>query len=471
MVANLQERIKILEQLNQIRQRKNEQDDFLLFCKRSCNDYISGWVHVDICRRLEKFARDVYEKKSPRLMMFMPPRHGKSFHFSERFPAWALGKYSNLEYISTSYGQTLSEEFSGKCRDLIKGDWIREIFPDFNLRKEYKSLQKWKTTNGGSFIAGSVDSGITGKGGHIISIDDPHKNGKEALSDTMRNNVINWYKSTVYTRRYKGGGILIIQTRWHEDDLSGYLLRTEPNKWEVICYPAIATEDELYRKKGEALCPELFDINDLMDTKSTLGEYNWNAQYQQDPLPAGGTLFKVNDWRYFQPSIDCYYERVIQVWDFSFKGEEDSDYTVGQVWAKKGANFYLLDQVRGKWEFPEQIVQVQLLSKKYPNAYSKYIEDKANGSAVISLLKNKISGLIAFNPKTDKISRALVVQPFQQAGNIYLPNPQFYPWVNEYVSEHSKFPRAKHDDQVDCTALAIIQLSKNSLDSLKALVC
>ncbi|RDB37346.1 MAG: terminase [Spirobacillus cienkowskii] len=469
MSIDLKERILILEKLNQIKKRKNEQDDFLLFCKKSSKDYVSSWVHIDICRRLEKFARDVREKKSPRLMMFMPPRHGKSFHFSERFPAWVMGKYSNLEYISTSYGQTLSEEFSGKCRDLIKEDFIRDIFPDFNLRKDYKSLQKWKTTNGGSFIAGSVDSGITGKGGHIISIDDPHKNGQEALSDTMRNKVIEWYKSTVFTRRYAGGGILIIQTRWHEDDLAGYLLRTQKNVWEVVCYPAIATQDEKFRKKGEALFPELYPLEFLKEQKETLGEYNWNAQYQQDPLPVSGTLFKAEDWRYYQNYFDNY-DRVIQVWDFSFKGDDDSDYTVGQVWAKKGANFYLLDQVRGKWEFPEQIVQVQLLSKKHPQSYAKYIEDKANGSAVISLLKNKISGLIPFNPRTDKISRALVVQPFQQAGNLFLPNSQLNPWVNEYVSEHSKFPRAKHDDQVDCTALAIIQLSKGSIDNLRSLV-
>ena len=470
MTNNLQERIRTLELLNQIKRRKNEQDDFLNFCQKSFSDYIPGWVHVDICRKLEKFAQDVIDKKSPRLMMFMPPRHGKSFHFSERFPAWFLGKYPKGEYISTSYGQTLSEEFSGKCRDLIKEDWIKEIFPKFDLKKDCKSLQKWKTTYGGSFIAGSVDSGITGKGGHIISIDDPHKNGQEALSDTMRNKVINWYKSTVYTRRYKGAGILIIQTRWHEDDLSGYLLRTEPHKWQVVCYPAIATEHEINRKRGEALFPELYDLEALQDIKETIGDYNWNAQYQQDPLPASGTLFKKEDWRYYDQPF-TFYDRIIQTWDFSFKGSEDNDFTVGQVWGKKGVNLYLLDQVRGHWDFPQQIEQVKLLSNKYPLAHAKYIEDKANGSAVISMLKNKISGLIPFNPKTEKFNRGLVVQPLQQAGNIYLPNPKLFPWVPEYVSEMSKFPKAKYDDQFDCTALAVIQLSNDGLERLKALVC
>jgi predicted phage terminase large subunit-like protein len=180
-------------------------------------------------------------------------------------------------------------------------------------------------------------------------------------------------------------------------------------------------------------------------------------------------LFKKEDWRYYDQPF-TFYDRIIQTWDFSFKGSEDNDFTVGQVWGKKGVNLYLLDQVRGHWDFPQQIEQVKLLSNKYPLAHAKYIEDKANGSAVISMLKNKISGLIPFNPKTEKFNRGLVVQPLQQAGNIYLPNPKLFPWVPEYVSEMSKFPKAKYDDQFDCTALAVIQLSNGGLERLKALL-
>lgn len=470
MVANLQERIKILEQLNQIKQRKNEQDDFLSFCIKSYSSYKAGWVHKEICKKLEKFAQDVADKKSPRLMIFMPPRHGKSFLVSERFPAWVLGKYPEFQFISATYGQSLTQGFSRKCRELLKSKWIQEIFPNFGLKKDSKSVDFWETTYGGAFIATSVGGSVTGKGANILSIDDPHKGIEEVLSEVIRNKTHDWFKTDALTRLAPGGGVILTLTRWHDDDLAARILAEDTdNEWEVVCYPAIATEDEPHRKKGEALHPERYNLEALKKILKSIGTFFFNALFQQDPQPVGGTLFKVNLWRYYQQSIDCY-DRVIQVWDFSFKGEDESDYTVGQVWGKKGANFYLLDQVRGKWEFPEQIAQVKLLSLKHPNAYSKYIEDKANGSAVISLLKNKISGLIPFKPKTDKISRALVVQPFQQAGNLFLPNPQLNPWVKEYIEEHSRFPKGKNDDQVDCTSLAIIQLSKNSLDSLKALV-
>nr|BFD33634.1 phage terminase large subunit [Pigmentibacter ruber] len=470
MSIDIQERIAILEKLKKIKERKKEQDDFLSFCIKSFPRYKAGWVHEEICKKLEKFAHDVYLEKSPRLMIFMPPRHGKSFLVSERFPAWVLGKYPYFEFISATYGKSLTQGFSRKCRNLIHSKWIKEIFPNFDLKKDSKSVDFWETTYGGAFIATSIGGSVTGKGAHILSIDDPHKGIEEVLSEVMRNKTHDWYKTDAFTRLLPGGGVILTLTRWHDDDLAARILAEDTdNEWEVICYPAIATEDEAHRKKGEALHPERYPLKMLQKLLKTLGSFFFNALYQQDPVPASGTVFKKEFWRFYNERF-TFYDKIIQVWDLSFKGDEKSDYTVGQVWGKKGANFYLLDQVRGQWEFTQQIEQIKMLSKKYPLAYSKYIEEKATATAVISTLKKEITGLIPFNPKSDKYSRALVAQPPQQAGNIHLPNPQLNPWVNDYIDEHSRFPKGKNDDQVDCTSLAMIQLNNNGLEHLKALV-
>lgn len=206
-------------------ERELSKKSLLEFLKQSYPKYIAGWVHVDICLRLEKFLDDVVAGKNPRLMLFMPPRHGKSIIASQHFPAWALGRHPEFEIIAASYGSSLPIKFSRNVRSLLRNVKYQRIFPDAMLDKENENVEGWSTTEGGGFIPAGVGGGITGKGAHILIIDDPVKDAEEADSEAIREATWDWYGSTAYTRLAPQSGVLVIQTRWHDDDLSGRLIQ------------------------------------------------------------------------------------------------------------------------------------------------------------------------------------------------------------------------------------------------------
>lgn len=439
-----------------IRRRNN----LLRFVKDSFPLYKAGWVHKDICERLEKFSKDVEQQKSPRLMLFMPPRHGKSFIASERFPVWHLGRNPSHQILLTSYGQILSDKFSKRARSLARSQIVTESFPNFILDSERQAVQEWETSAGGGYRSVGIGGGATGTGCDILIIDDPIKNAMEANSKAKRDSDWEWYQTTAYTRLMPGGGILIIQTRWHEDDLSGRLLKAtsdEGDNWETVIYPAIAEHDESYRKAGEALHPERFDIVKLTRIKNVIKSRAWNSLYQQRPTSVEGSLFKREWWRYFS-EIPSRFERVIQSWDCSFKGGEENDFVAGFTVGKIGADYYLLDRVKGKFDFVETIPQVKNFSEKWPDAKPILIEDKANGPAVISSLKGKISGLLAFLPEGSKEARATVCTPIVESGNIFLPRDAS--WVPDFIEEAASFPKGMNDDQVDAMTQALIYLQE-----------
>jgi hypothetical protein len=257
--------------------------------------YEAGWVHKDICARLEKFSLDVAERKSPRLMLCVPPRHGKSEIVSRNFPAWHLGKYPEHEFIACSYASDLALGFSRKVREIVRSTEYQMLFPEVELAKDSQRADQWNTTHSGGYAAAGVGGPITGKGASILVIDDPVKNREEADSESIRQSIWDWYTSTAYTRLAPGGVVLIIQTRWHDDDLSGRLLmqmaKEEGDDWEVIEYPAIATEDERYRRKGEALHPARYPLDALRRIKRAIGDRDWSALYQQKPVADDGDFF------------------------------------------------------------------------------------------------------------------------------------------------------------------------------------
>ena len=284
-------------------QRELAARDLLHYIERSMPHYKAGWVHEDICRRLEKFVRDVENQLSPRLMLWMPPRHGKSEIASVRFPEWVLGRHPEWEFIATSYALDLPLGFSRRIRSRIPEADYKAIFPRTNLSKDATSAESWRTTAGGGYRAAGVGGGITGMGAHILLIDDPVKDQEEADSETIRQKVWDWFGTTAYTRLAPGGGILVIQTRWHDDDLSGRLqeqmgevkkeigeLREEIRErertmstraeqqivegmkqqleelhktydnWEIVSYPAMAEHNEYFEKRSGAIKREGYDF-------------------------------------------------------------------------------------------------------------------------------------------------------------------------------------------------------------------
>lgn len=301
-------------------------------------------------------------------------------------------------------------------------------------------------------------------GGDIILIDDPFKDRASADSPTIRQNVWDWYTSTLYTRLAPGGGIIIINTRWHMDDLSGRLLAAEAagdgDTWQVINFPALAEQDEPYRKTGEPLSPERYSLEQLQKIKSAIGSRDWETLYQQHPVPDTGAIFRDDWFKYWTPTdLPNRFEAMAMSWDMTFKDSASSDFVVGQVWGKQGAQFFLLDQVRGRWSFTETVEQFIRLSEKWPHATRKYIEDKANGPAVIDTLKNRIAGIIPVEPDGGKTARAYAITPLMEAGNVFFPAPGLCPWLNELTSELLQFPSAAHDDQVDALTQALRMLT------------
>ncbi len=268
---------------------------FLLpFIQRFNPEYRAGWFHKDLTRRLEKFSQDVADGLSPRLMIEVPPRHGKSVTTTVNFPPWHLGHHPNHEFIICSYASQLAMTFSRGVREIIRDEAYQSLFPRTELKADTTSAEHWRTTKGGGLLAAGVGGPMTGNGAHILVIDDPVKNAQEAESETIREGHEQWYNSTAYTRLAPGGGVLFIMTRWHHDDLAGRLLKKMAeggDQWEVVSYPAVAMEDEPYRRKGEALHPERYDEIALNRIQKAVGERTWWSLYQQQPTPDEGSYF------------------------------------------------------------------------------------------------------------------------------------------------------------------------------------
>ena len=460
------------EVLKELLRRSLARQTLLGFTLYTFPEYQAGWVHEEICQKLDYFLDKVKRKESPRLMLTMPPRSGKTEIASRRFPAYVLGRYPDTSIIATSYSSDLASRNNRDVQRVIDDNLYHNLFPDTTLfGKNIRSVANGSYLRNsdifevvghkGVYKSAGVGAGITGMGGDILIIDDVFKDRQEADSPTIRDKVYNWYTSTLYTRLAPGGGILIIMTRWHHDDLCGRLLEKDKDtkKWEVIEYPAIATHDEPHRKKGEALHPERYPLEELLRIKSDVGSRDWEALYQQRPTIDGGAVFK-EEWIKYWTTLPNSFDTMIISWDMTFKGADTNDYVVGQVWGRKGSECYFIDQVRKHMTFTEALQAFIDLSNKYPRALKKLVEDKANGPAVIDVLKKHVQGIVTIIPKESKVARAYAVTPMWEAGNVYIPSPLIAPWIKDYKTELTNFPVVAHDDQVDATTQALRELQQ-----------
>ena len=449
-----------------IRRAENElkireaRNNLLSFISVTYKDYKIGWVHQEICQTLD-FLKDLIDGKRPRLIITMPPRSGKSEIVSRRFPAYFLGKYPDLSIISVSYSATLAEDFCRDVQRIIDSDEYKAIFP--NTKLSDKKDKNYKRTSDifeivdhkGVYCSAGVGGGITGKGCDILIIDDPIKNRQEANSENTRKKIFDWYSSTAYTRLSPIGGVIMMCTRWHLDDLIGKVLSDKNQKpFHVISYPAIAEHDEPHRKQGEALHPERFSLEILNEIKSTLSASDWLSLYQQRPTPEGGAIFEVSKLRYFDESSEPKrFDQIVGSWDMTFKENKTSDFVVGQLWGRKGSEFYLLDMVRDRMDFVKTLKVFINFANKHKNCNCWLVEDKANGTAIISTLKKHISGIIPITPKESKQERAYAITPYLEAGNIFFPKNQNF--TKDLEEEMLQFPAGAHDDTVDSMTQAL----------------
>ena len=450
-----------------IRRAENElkireaRNNLLSFISVTYKDYKIGWVHQEICETLDLFLKDLIDGKRPRLIITMPPRSGKSEIVSRRFPAYFLGKYPDLSIISVSYSATLAEDFCRDVQRIIDSDEYKAIFP--NTKLSDKKDKNYKRTSDifeivdhkGVYCSAGVGGGITGKGCDILIIDDPIKNRQEANSENTRKKIFDWYSSTAYTRLSPIGGVIMMCTRWHLDDLIGKVLSDKNQKpFHVISYPAIAEHDEPHRKQGEALHPERFSLEILNEIKSTLSASDWLSLYQQRPTPEGGAIFETSKLRYYdETSEPKRFDQVVGSWDMTFKENKTSDFVVGQLWGRKGADFYLLDMARDRMDFVKTLKVFINFANKHKNCNCWLVEDKANGTAIISTLKKHISGIIPITPKESKQERAYAITPYLEAGNIFFPKNQKF--TKDLEEEMLQFPAGVHDDTVDSMTQAL----------------
>jgi predicted phage terminase large subunit-like protein len=400
--------------------------------------------HFLLCDAVKRICEGSLKK----LMVFMPPRHGKSQTITESLPSYFNGLYPDKRVITISYGDSLAKEFGRKNRAKVK-DWGKDIF-GIELDPQNGSMSDYtiKGHTGGSYFAGIL-GGVTGRGADLLIIDDPIKTAQEAQSEVYRNRVWDEYQSSLSTRLMPHGAQIIILTRWHYDDIAGRLLKEQPNEWEVISLPALAEENDLLgREVGEPLWAEFgYDRLWAQNKRKEVGTRTWTALFQQSPSPDSGDIFK-REWVKFYKALPQLDEMAISV-DASFKDTKSSDYCVLQVWGRRGADKYLIDQIRDQMGFPATVQAIRAISAKYPKAHSKFVEDKANGTAVIDFLKKEIYGLIPVEPMGGKEVRASAISPQWESGNVYLPDPSQAPWVNDFIEELIQFPQGKNDDQVD----------------------
>jgi len=411
------------------------------------------WHLRVLAEKLEAVARG----ENKRLMVFMPPRHGKSLLSSWHFPAWYLGRNPQRSIIAASYSQDLASDFGRKVRNTIVSDRHATIFPRSVLASDSSSIQRFALTEGGSYFAVGRGGPLTGRGADLLLIDDPIKDREEAESPAVRRALHTWFSQVAFTRLQPGGAVIVINTRWHEEDLSGHLLQEHADEgWAVVSLPAIAEEDEEHRQEGEALWPERWPAAQLAKTRPIVGPAGWASLYQQRPAAAEGAIFKRTWWgRYTMVPRD--FLRVVQSWDTAFKAGEANDYSACTTWGETSTGFYLLNAWRGRIEFPELVRKARELAAEWsPSAV--LVEDKASGQSLVQSLKASTSlPVLPIKVGSDKVSRANAVTPTIAAGRVHLP--QAADWLEVFTDDLSQFPYGKHDDFTDTTTMALAYLT------------
>jgi predicted phage terminase large subunit-like protein len=392
-------------------------------------------------------------KGGARIIINAPPRHGKSKFISKWLPTWYLEHWPDHPIIIASYGGDLASSWSKSIRD----EFVMNESCTTQLRTDSRAVSHWLTTDGGGVKSAGIGGPITGRGAKLVIIDDPHKNWEEALSAEARERVIEWYKGTLYTRLEPNASIVLIQTRWHESDLTGYL--EAQGGWTVLRYPAIAEDehDILGRPEGAALCPQRYTAEDLAGIRKEIGSFIFAGLYQQRPAPLLGGIVK-KDWIDYYAELPEQIDEWLQTWDLTFKST-GSSYVVGQVWARCAADYYLVDQVRGKMDFIEQVKAIVDLSARWPQAITKVIEDAADAQAVYTTLEQAVPGIVLVPPRGSKEARLAAVSGLFESGHVHLPAQAS--WVGDFVFELTSFPGSLNDDQVDACAHALSRFTAN----------
>lgn len=419
------------------------------------------------------------------LMVFMPPRHGKSHFSSIRTPAWYLTNRPHERVLFASYeADFAANDFGAPARDLIAEH------PEFNvhIKPDARANRDWRTTAGGGMKSAGAGGPITGKGGNLLICDDPHKNAEEAQSEVLRRKIHDWWHSTFFTRREPNAKTILIHTRWHEDDIGGHLLKHQPDDWYVLSLKALAEEDDpLRREPGEALCPERFNREALEALKASMpSAWVWEALYQQTPVVLGSGLFTQDSFNYYHMTLDpssgnstirlrlknggVVLKRydpdvVFATIDTADSLKTSADYTVVQMWAVLGDGVaVLLDQLRDRIESADHEERILQFVRRW-NPHWLGVEKQSFGRTLIQNLQRRGVPVRELRADRDKFTRAVPAGGYMLAERMYLPANEDWtpiPWVTDLEAECLAFPNGAHDDQVDALSYAASVLAERS---------
>jgi predicted phage terminase large subunit-like protein len=437
-------------------------------------DEIKAGRHLKLfCQELQKLEKNTSKKAKDKLQLFLPPGSMKTLTLC-LFVAWVLGRHPNWYIIHVGHSVKFAEENYGqRIRDLIKTPEYNNIFPETIIRHDSKSRGSWKLTSGGTYLAAGAGSAIAGRRAHI-SICDDVVSEQTADSKIERGNINSWYVPGLRTRLLPGGSEVIVNTRWHLDDLSGFITKQDEDggsiPWRIIKVPAIIDEESskiLGLPVNSSFWPELWPLSDLLDKKATAPPSKWQALYMQNPVPEEGNLFKQDMfkiWEHNKPPTCSY---ILCSFDTAFSKNEEADFSAYQVWGvfqnvvsdfqgseHRPAQAILLEAGRGRWDFRELCEKCTEINNSYePDSF--LVEKKASGQSLIPELRLRGIPVMEYTPDKDKVSRAHACLPFFYSGYVWIPNQK---WAQELVLEAMQFPKGTYDDQVDAMTQAILWL-------------
>jgi predicted phage terminase large subunit-like protein len=438
---------------------------FLDFCRYVWPEMIVGQHHKEIA---EKFDR-VVSGECKRLIIAMPPRHGKSQLGSYLFPAYLMGRMPQSKLIVGSHTAELAQRFGRMIRNLVDDERYKELFPGTMLSADSKAAGRWSTSQGGEAFFIGKGGAMTGRGGDVIILDDI-LDEQDAISDTAMENTWEWYTSGPRQRLQPGGSIILINTRWKTDDVAGRLLKNQSqlksDQWEVLEFPAILPSNK-------PLWPEYWKLDELEKVKMSIGLQKWNAQWQQQPTNDDGAILKREWWRKWPHEEPPACEYIIQSYDTAYSKKETADYSVISTWgvftpdSDSGPNIILLGVRRGRWDFPE-LKRIALEEYKYWNPDNVLIEAKATGTPLQQELRRVGIPVTMYSPGgrkagTDKISRANAIAPILESGMVWASEDE---WAQEMIEECASFPNGSNDDQVDSMSMALSRFRMGNFISL-----
>ena len=430
-------------------------DRLLSFACLLWPDYEPAAHHRMIAKKLERVERG----KLSRLMIFMPPRHGKSLLCSEFFVAWYIGKNPEKQVIFATYSQDLADDFGRRVRNWIRDPAFQAIFPGVTLAEDSQAASRFNVGARGSYFAVGVGGSITGRGADLLVIDDPLKGREEADSETVRRKLKAWYTSVAYTRLMPGAAIVLIQTRWHPEDLGGWLLKEHQHeRWKPLSLSALS-------EAGTALWPKRYPVAALERIRETLPKRDWSALYQQSPIIDGGNILKKKWWRKWTKSAPvCSY--ILQSWDTAYSEADlkTNSYSARTTWGvfkptEDEIALILIEAWHGRVDYPD-------LKKEAIRSYLDQkpdcvlIEKKASGQSLIQDLRRAGVPVATYQPDRDKVARAYAVQAMLECGQIYYPARR---WADDVIDECAQFPSGSYSDWVDTCTQAWLRIRNSGM--------